>query len=59
MSESPDSTSVGSITWTPAKLKRFRKAYNECQTDQFTFEGFTFLKAYAAYLIEYLDGKLL
>lgn len=43
------------IQWTPEMLKRFKKAYEECKGDTFKFDGNIFVKAYAKYLIEYLD----
>ena len=39
-------------------LVRFKKAYQACQGDRFTFDGNEFLKAYAKYLIEYLETRL-
>lgn len=50
--------SVQSILWNKTKLDRFRDTYNQTPGDgftEFTFDGYQFLKAYAKYLIEYLD----
>lgn len=50
------------IDWTPAKLSRFRTAYNKAiQGDAeqpFTFDGREFIPSYAYYLIEYLSTVL-
>jgi len=46
------------ITWTPNKLKRFKKAYNAYEEDTFMFDGNEFVKGYAKCLIEYLEGRL-
>lgn len=48
---------TNSIVFTPEKLRRFKKAYAECTTESFVFEGHEFLKAYARYLIQYLEQK--
>ena len=47
------------ITWDRAKLKRLRRAYENAKTDVFEFEGAEFVRGYAKYLIEYLDGILI
>lgn len=55
-----------SITWTRAKLRKFKRAHakavrNSIQpigTDVFRFEGHDFLIGYAAYMIEHLDSRL-
>ena len=39
-------------------LRRFKKAYEACETDQFTFDSNLYVKAFAKYLIEYLESKL-
>ena len=33
-----------------------RKAYENCEKEVFVFKGSPFLKAYAKYLLEYLEG---
>ena len=50
------------IEWTPAKLKHFKKAYDEAYetsqdkvNDVFMFEDDIFVLSYAKYLIEYLE----
>lgn len=48
------------ITWTPAKLQRFKVHYKTaCDNTQesFRFEGHIFMCEYAKYLIEYLEGQ--
>jgi len=47
----------GVITWTRPKLERFKLVYEEAP-DSFEFEGKTFCKGYAKYLIKYLDAVL-
>jgi hypothetical protein len=47
------------ITWTPAMLARFKKAYDKAvaeKADTFMFDGNEFVVGYAKYLIEYLNG---
>lgn len=53
-----------SINWTYPMLRRFRVAYakacivnNGEMTATFTFDGNEFVIGYAAYLIEFLNGK--
>lgn len=46
-----------SISWTPEKLQKFKAAYDAAGGDTFTFEGNEFVKSYAKYLIEYLEGQ--
>lgn len=53
------------IQWTPAKLKRFKQAYDEAYesaqdnvNDVFTFEDNIFVLSYAKYLIQYLETAL-
>lgn len=46
------------ITWTPTKLDKLKKIYNQTKGDTFEFEGEQLLKAYAKYLIEYLERQL-
>lgn len=48
----------GLIDFDKTTFRRFKRAYNACTADQFTFDGHAFLKAYAKYLIEYLEGQL-
>jgi hypothetical protein len=51
----------GVITWTRPKLEQFKLAYDghfESASDNFEFEGKTFCKGYAKYLIKYLDAVL-
>lgn len=45
------------IVWNKNKLARFKEAY-AAAGEVFEFEGNEFLKAYAKYLIQYLEGKL-
>ena len=42
---------------TAQNIKAFEKAYNECKTDVFDFEGQTILKSYAKYVLEYFSGQ--
>ncbi len=42
------------VQWDRPMLKRFKKAYQACDGEVFTFDGNEFLKGYAKYLIEYL-----
>ena len=46
------------VTWDRTKLKRFKAAYAACREDRFMFDGHEFVKAYAKYLIEYLEMSL-
>jgi hypothetical protein len=46
------------MTWTRPKLEQFEKALAAATGDVFEFEGHEFVKGYAKYLIEYLDGRL-
>jgi hypothetical protein len=43
------------VSFTPYRLKRFKKAYSECKAGTFMFEGNEYLKEYAKYVIQYLD----
>lgn len=48
------------MRWTPEMLKRFKRAYNQAvkdNADVFTFEGNAFVRDYAKYLIEYIEGE--
>ena len=45
------------INFNKTMLKRFKKTYNACDTECFMFEGNEYLKTYAKYVIEYLEGK--
>lgn len=46
------------ITWTPAKLAALKARMIETgNSESFVFEGNEFLRAYAKYLVEYLDGE--
>lgn len=47
------------ISWTPQMLKRFKKAYENCEGDGdtvFKFDDNEFVKGYAMYLISYLES---
>lgn len=44
------------IEWSADRLKRFKRAFKNCETDTFIFDGNEFYRPYAKYLIEYLDG---
>ena len=67
ISEIDPMTGKNWITWTPAKLKKFKKAYAKAVLEQcsltgsfkgsFMFEGHEFLIGYSAYLIENLNIK--
>jgi hypothetical protein len=46
------------ISWTRPMLTRFKAAYKAATTDTFTFDGHEFVRGYAKYLIEYLEGNL-
>lgn len=46
------------ITWTRPMLERFKTAYANTTADLFIFDGNTFVKEYAKYLIEYLEEKI-
>lgn len=49
----------GEIVWDREKLERFKLACESASDHYaFSFEGHLFLKSYAAYLIEYLEGQL-
>lgn len=48
------------IMWTRDKLRRFKVDYEAAirlNVREFTFNGNLFLVPYAAYLIEYLEGR--
>ena len=45
------------ITFTPEKLAKLKRNYAKCIGDTFFFEGKPILKAYAKYMIEYLEQK--
>jgi len=52
-------TGEGMVTFTPEKLESFRDVYQQCTgSDElvFEFEGRHYLKGYAKYMIEYLEG---
>lgn len=52
--------SKDSVSFTPRKLKKFRKAYTKCLDkgdEVFTFEGNEFYAGYAKYLIEYMESE--
>ena len=57
MDEAEPIKNMATVTFTPEKLRAFRKAYNKCTTDVFEFEGHPYVKGYAKYVIEYLEGK--
>lgn len=49
------------VAWSRDMLKRFERRYDMALTDKretFTFEGHTFVVAYAKYLIEHLNKEL-
>lgn len=47
------------VTFTPEKLKRLKKAYEENKdADTFMFDGHEFVSRYAYYLIRYLEEAL-
>jgi hypothetical protein len=47
------------IAFTPGKLARFKRAYEACpEGGVFIFEGREVLKAYAKYVIEYVEAQL-
>jgi hypothetical protein len=50
------------IHWDREKLERFEKAYADTKgfagSYVFTFDGHEYVKSYAKYLIEYLEGEL-
>ena len=44
------------VSFTPAKLKRFKQAYDKCEKGKtFLFENNEYLREYAGYMIEYLE----
>lgn len=49
------------VTFTPEKLAKFKEAYGKAKrnplTDTFEFEGDEYVLRYAAYMIEYLEGR--
>lgn len=49
------------IKWTPAKLRKFEKAYEKARSSptafSFQFEGHEFLLVFSAYLIEHLSNQ--
>jgi hypothetical protein len=51
------------ITWTPDKLKKFKKAYEKARVKHvnsecsFMFEGHEFVIGYSVYLIEHLNNQ--
>jgi hypothetical protein len=50
---------IPTIDWTRAKLERFAKLVEATKGDTLVFEGHTFVKRYAEYLVEYLRSQLL
>lgn len=53
----------GFVTFTRPELERLKVAYKQAAerhtaNDSFTFDGHTFVIAYAKYLIEYLEARL-
>lgn len=46
------------VTFSREKLVRFKWAYDHCTGESFWFEDNQYLKAYAKYLIDFLDSKL-
>lgn len=63
ISEIDPMTGKNWITWTPAKLKKFKKAYAKAVLEfnsyegVFKFEGHEFLIGYSVYLIEHLNNQ--
>ena len=54
-------TQPPSISWTPAKLRALRFAWQQAekgQRDVFVFEGQTLATGYVKYLIIYLEGTI-
>jgi len=52
---------TNNINWTRTKLNRFKKAIESASEQEdhvFTFDGDTFVLAYAKYLAMHLDSKL-
>lgn len=53
---------MNTINWDRPMLERFKRAYNDTKgfppSYVFTFDGHEFVKSYAKYLIEYLEGIL-
>ena len=47
------------ITWTPSKLREFKKVYKAFKDHKasFKFEGNEYYPGYAKYLIEFLEGR--
>jgi hypothetical protein len=50
---------IPTINWTHTKLERFAKLVEATKGDTLVFEGHTFDKRYAEYLIEFLRAQLL
>lgn len=48
---------MAEVKITPQNIKAFEKAYNECKTDIFDFEGQPVLKSYAKYVLQYFEGQ--
>jgi hypothetical protein len=48
---------MNTISFTPEKLKQLKRMYDECEGESFMFEGHEVLKAYAKYMIEYLENQ--
>jgi len=49
-------TAQGPVSFTPEKLSYFRDAYEGAKDTIFEFEGKHYLKGYAKYMIEYMEG---
>ena len=46
------------VVFTREKLKAFKKAYTKAAgKDHFKFEGMPYVRGYAKYVIEYLEGQ--
>jgi len=45
------------MQFTPKKLAELKKAYNNCTEKTFVFDGQEILKAYAKYMIEFLERQ--
>ena len=49
-------TEQGPVSFTPEKLAYFRDAYESAKDSIFVFEGNHYLKGYAKYMIQYMEG---
>ena len=46
------------IEFTKEKLERFKKYYEACDKETFTFEGNEYVKGYAKYMIEHIEVQI-